>query len=350
MTKAFCSVVVPVTVFLAFALGAGCGGGSSSSNDGGVDGGGDASTDTDVDTDADTDADAGFDEDDPGINLTVALGSIYMMNTPIELATGILWTTAREDFDGADAEEIPLDTCVVQTGETPVPECTDNTDCAPEQQCLPENDEGGNPIPGTESCVTPRDPQDLGPFTIDGFATGSIEMASNAGQSGAYTPDGAGDGTLATGTIAYDVTYTITGDGGGASGLGAYEGELYVAPKMEITSPPLVPMAMEGMYGIEASMSADLALEWTGTNPDGDITLTIAGGQSDGTSVVCRVADDGAFTIPADMMAQSGLGAAAFFNMLTIDRRGKGHAHGEGLTFAAIEALQTTLLNVIKVE
>jgi hypothetical protein len=109
-------------------------------------------------------------------------------------------------------------------------------------------------------------------------------------------------------------------------------------------------MGMEGMYGIEASTSEALALEWSGENPDGDITLTIAGGQSDGTSVVCRVADDGAFTIPAEMMADSGLGSFAFFNMLTIDRRGEGHAIGDGLTFGAIEAIQTVLINVIKVE
>jgi hypothetical protein len=175
-------------------------------------------------------------------------------------------------------------------------------------------------------------------------------MAYNAGQSGAYTPDGAGDGTLATGTIAYDVTYTISGDGGGVSDLGAYDGELYVAPQFELTSPPLVEMAMEGMYGIEASMTAVLPLAWAGSNPDGDLTITISGGQSDGTSVVCRVADDGAFTIPAEMMAESGLGAIAFINMLTIDRRGVGSASGDGLTFGAIEAIQTTLLNIIKVE
>jgi len=109
-------------------------------------------------------------------------------------------------------------------------------------------------------------------------------------------------------------------------------------------------MGMEGMYGIEASMSAELALEWSGANPDGDLTLTIAGGQSDGTSVVCRVADDGAFTIPADMMAQTGLGAMAFLNMLTIDRRGVGTASGDGLTVDFIEAMQTSLINIIKVE
>jgi len=341
-----------VVLGAAIALCAGCGDGSSSATDGGVDGGGDASTDADADTDtdSDSDSDAGFNPDDPGINLTLMIGSVYMMNTPIELATGILWTTAREDFDEADAEEIPLDTCILDTGETPVPECDGNEDCAPEQSCLPEYDDGGEPIPGTESCVTPRDPMDLGPFTVDGFETGPITLAYNAGQSGAYTPDGAGDGTLPTGTVSYDVTYTITGDGGGVEGLGAYEGELYVAPAMSLTAPPLVEMGMEGMYGIEASTAAELALEWTGENPDGDITLTIAGGQSDGTSVVCRVADDGAFTIPADMMAQSGLGAIAFFNMLTIDRRGTGHASGDGLTFGAIEAVQTSIINVIKVD
>jgi hypothetical protein len=341
-----------VVLAIAAALGAGCGDGASSTEDGGVDGGGDASTDTDTDTDSDTgsDPDAGFNPDDPGINLTLTVGYVYMMNMPIELATGILWTTAREDFDPAEASDVELDTCVVQTAETPVPECTDDTDCAPEQQCLPQTDNDGNPIPNSEICVTPRDPQDLGSFVIDGFNTGPITMAYNAAQGGPYTPDGAGDGTLASGTLAFDATYTIAGDGGGAAGLGAYEGELYMPPLPAITSPPLQPMGMEGLYGIEASMSAELALEWDGAVPDGEMKITIAGGQSDGSSVVCRVADDGAFTIPADMMAQTGLGTMAFLNMLTMERQYAGEAHGEGLTFGAIISTQNVAVNIIKVE
>jgi hypothetical protein len=40
----------------------------------------------------------------------------------------------------------------------------------------------------------------------------------------------------------------------------------------------------------------------------------------------------------------------AFANMMTIERNNPGEAHGEGLTFGAIVALQNTAINLIKVE
>ena len=63
---------------------------------------------------------------------------------------------------------------------------------------------------------------------------------------------------------------------------------------------------------------------------------------------MCRVTDDGAFTVPADMMANSGLGAVAFINMITIDRRARGAVCGDGLTFKNISTLQTWAINIIK--
>jgi len=337
-----------VVVLIAVAFGttsSGCGDDSSGDV---VDGGGDAGadTDTDADTDADSDADA-FDPENPGVNLMLELGSTYMMNQSIELAVGSFMITAREDFDEEAADTIPLDTCVVLTSEAAVPECTSDTDCAPEQNCLPEYDDSGAAIEGSESCTTPREPLDMGPFTVEGFTTGSVELSYNAGQNGAYTAAGS-DGTLTAGTLAYDTTYTFAGDGDPAQGLGPFTGELYMAPEFELTSPPLVAMAMEGMYGIEASTAAELSLAWSGADAGGELTITVAGGQSDGSSVVCRVADDGAFTVPAEMMASSGLGAMAFLNMITFDRRSPGTASGDGLTFVAVEALQTTAINIIK--
>jgi len=334
------------------ALGCGamsCDGGNS---DNGGDGGPDGSTDADTDADSDTDSDE-FNPDDPGIHLFLSLGSILMMSQPIEMAIGGFLPTAREDFDEApEAEQIPLDTCRVWEESTPTPTCEDDADCAPEQQCLPEYDDGGAPIAGTESCVTPRELLDLGPFTVEGFATGPIELTYNAGQSGAYTAPGT-DGTLPAGTMAFDTTYTFSGAGNADYDLGPFEGELYVAPAMELTSPPMVELPMGGMFGIEASPTEELALEWTGENADGELLINLTGasisGDTGGT-IECRVSDDGEFTIPAEMVEAAQLGDMAFLNMLTIDRRATGTASGEGLTFRAIDAIQTSIINVIKAQ
>jgi hypothetical protein len=40
----------------------------------------------------------------------------------------------------------------------------------------------------------------------------------------------------------------------------------------------------------------------------------------------------------------------AFANMMTIERSVPGAAHSEGLTFGAIESLQSVAINLIKVE
>jgi hypothetical protein len=332
-------------LFLAFAIAgaasaAGCG--SSSKEDADAGDGGDGDADTDTDADSDGDADGGtFDPEDPGLNMMLLIGYTYMMNSPIEMAVGSFMMTAREDFDADEADQIPIDTCVVQTSGAAVSECGTDTDCAPEQSCLTDTDNGAM------ECVTPREPLDVGPVEITGAASGPLEISYNSAQSGGYTTAGS-DGTLPAGTLAFDATYTFSGAGSAEQGLGPFAGELYMAPQFELTSPPLVEMSMEGMYGIEASTAAELALEWSGSSAGGELTLTIAGGQSDGTSVVCRVTDDGAFTIPAEMMASSGLGAMAFVNMLTVERRAWGSVSGEGLTFHEIQAMQSWMINIIK--
>lgn len=320
--------------------------GSGTDNDAGTD------TDTDTDSDADADTDQEFNPDDPGFHLFVNLGSVYMMNQPIEMAIAGFLPTAREDFDEEpEAQQMDLDTCRVAEEVAPTPTCDDNEDCAPEQQCVPDYDsDSGEPIPGTEHCETPREPLDMGPFTIEGFATGPIEMAYNPGQSGAYTAPGS-DGTVPAGTLAFDTTYTFYGDGNPDEGLGEFTGEMFVPPAMELTSPPLVPLAMEGLYGIEADPAEDLTLEWSGENPSGEILISLTGSNlsGEGGSIECRVSDDGEFTIPADMVEAAQLGDMAFLNNLMIDRKGVGTASGDGLTYHAIELVQTSLINVIKV-
>lgn len=344
------SKLIPMAI-LSLAL-ISCDDGSSSSD---ADAGPDADTDTDSDTDADSDSDTdpGFNPDDPGVHMFVNLGSVYMMNQPIELAIAGFLTTAREDFDEeAPADEMEMDTCRVAEEVVPTPECETDEDCAPEQVCVPDyDDDSGEPIPGTEHCETPREPLDVGPFTMEGFASGPIEMAYNAGQSGAYTAPGS-DGTLPAGTLSFDTTYTFSGDGSSEYGLGSFSGEVYVAPAMELTYPPLEELSMEGLFGIPANPAEDLVIEWSGENPDGELFISLVGSnlQGDGGSIECRVADDGEFTIPAAMVEAAELGDMAFLNMLTIDRRGTGSASGEGMTYDLVEVIQTTVINVIKSE
>jgi hypothetical protein len=324
---------------------AGCGDDSSPAGDAGTDG--DTDADSDGDSDVDTDIDTEFNPDDPGIHVFVTMGSVLMMSQPVALAVGGFMPAAREDFDPPpDVTEIPLDTCVVVAEQpAPVPQCDGDEDCFPEQVCQPDYDDNNQPIPGTEHCVTPRDLMDVGPFTMTGFIGGPLTFNYNPNQSGAYTTANPGDGQVPPDAIAYDTTYVFEGDGDLAQGLGAFHGEIYVAPDLQLTSPPMVELPMGGMYGIEADPTQDLVLEWTGQNPDGELTLSLA---STGTPIECRVADDGAFTIPQAMVEAAGLGNVAFFNMLTIDRRGTGWAAGEGVTFHNVEMVQTLLLNVIK--
>lgn len=289
-----------------------------------------------------------FDPEQPGVHLFLTLGSVFMMGQSMELALAGFMPTAREDFEPEPAgDEIPLDTCIVVEEQSPTPSCAGDEDCAPEQECLPETDDGGNPIAGTERCVTPRELMDVGPMTVEGFATGPIEFAYNPGQSGAYTAPGS-DGTLEPGTLAFDQTYSFHGAGDAGQGLGAFSGEVHLPAALELTAPPLVDLAMPGMVGIEATGGQELSLEWSGGAGGGTLRLNLTGGSEQGGSIDCRVADDGAFAIPAAMVEAAGLADMAMLNMVTLTREGEGTAAGEGLTFHAVGVLQTLVINVQK--
>ena len=272
---------------------------------------------------------AGFDESDPGINMFVTISSIMMMGTNMALAVGGFMPTAREDFDPDPPSTIPLDTCVVGEEPAPTPECATAADCAPEQQCLPETDDSGNPIAGTEHCVTPREMLDVGTFEIVGFASGPMTFAYNSGQQGAYTATTSADGQIDPASLAYDTTYYVHKDANPTAGLGELEGLLYVPPFFEMTSPETTINAM-GLPEISVTVTEDLTLEWNGATGDGTLLISLAG---TGGSITCLADDDGSFTIPADMVAAAGLGAVAFFNMLTLTHEVNGLVCGEGLTW-----------------
>jgi len=336
------------------ALIAACSGGAGQ---GPTDGGG---TDTDTETETgDTDTTdpscpeegtGEFDEEDPGMRITFTLGDVVAMDTKLALAVAMVTPTAREDFEWGGDDEVPLDSCEVVGDEAPVPECGGPEDCAPEQECVPEYDDG-NPVPGTEHCETPREPMDVGPITIDGFEGGSLDLSYNPEQSGAYTTSG-GDGTIDPALLAYDADYIIEGAGSPDAGIEDIHGEMHMPAALELTSPELVTTAM-GMPAVEVQSGQTLALEWTqGADPDGFLEITLGGGTTSGDSgsIICRVADDGSFEIPAGMVAEAHLGPMAMLNVLMMKRHGSGQLCGDGLTSQGVWVEQVLVLYAVAVE
>jgi len=302
----------------------------------------DADVDTDTDTDADGDTDtagypcpdpgATFNEADPGYSVFLMISAMEMMGQSIGLAAGGVTQAAREEFGGVAAPDaIPPDTCRVDTIVEPTPECASAADCAPEQSCLPETDAEGAPIAGTERCVTEGlEALDVGPIRV-----GTMTMAYNPGQSGAYTMGGQGDGQVDPNSLPYGQLLQIRGDGDPAGlGLGPLGGNLYLPPRLELTSPEPVMSQMRFPQIEGVDPAGDFAMTWSGSNPDGVLLINLTGGSMQGTSgsVTCAAVDDGEFTIPGDMVAAAGLGQYSMFNQLTLTRRSVGEICGEGLT------------------
>jgi hypothetical protein len=326
-----------------------------SSMDAGPDASGDTDSDTDTGSELDTDTfsdlpcpdlDAGFDEATPGYQMFLDIGSVTMMGQKIGTGVGGFQNTGREDFDPVPAPALALDECKLDDSSAQVPECALNgDDCPSDQECVQDTDSNGNPIAGTEHCATPRTMIDVGPFTMYGFADGPKTFTSSAANSGAYM---AGDGTIPPASFAYDATYAFYGLGNLAAGVGAFWGDLYLGPDTQLTKPAV--SSVSGIPVIKVNPNDDLEIEWSGPVADGELTITLVGAKLSGqsASVTCRVADDGAFTIPSDLVGASGLGALALLNTLMLERRGVGRVCGEGLTSGAVSTVQTYMVNVQK--
>jgi len=289
-----------------------------------------------------------FDPNNPGIRMTFTVGVALLMGQPATFAAGAFLPTAREDLEaGPNQPSVPLGSCE-ETTTTYTPTCTGPQDCAPEQQCLPETDMNGKPIANSESCVTPRSPIDVGPFTMTGFASGPKTLSYNAQQKGAYTTPG-GDGTIPYGDLGFDRIYEFEGAGDASKGLGSFHGKVRLGPEFRLTSPSMVSLPI-GVDGIQVSVSQDLALTWSGADQDKELTITLTGATMNGQShtITCRTMDTGAFTIPAAKVQAAQLGDMAFLNMLTFERNERGEATGEGMTSHDISTMQTAVINVAK--
>ena len=283
-----------------------------------------------------------------GYHFFFDIGTALLMGQTVAFGVGGFWPTAREDFSRPREADIPLGTCVTDPAPPPA-ECATKDDCAPEQNCVADTNNNGQPIAGTEHCETSRTLMDIGPFSVDGFASGPLEFAYNSGQSGAYTTANPGDGSIPPEDINYDTTYTISGAGDTAQGIGAFSGAVRVPPALTLTSPPVGTVGSMALPGIHVSVSQDLVLEWTGNDPTLEIKVTMTGGnQQTGKSIVCRLMDTGTLTIPQAQVAEAGFGTMVIANMLEFRRVVAGTASGDGFTFTRVTTTQALTYNVAK--
>jgi hypothetical protein len=290
-----------------------------------------------------------FNPDEPGISMTVFIGYIEMMGQGQEMAVGTVTPATREEFDGAESD-IPdgpmIDNCTFSSGEgeEPVDECQTDADCAPEQKCLADQDSG------QKLCRTPIDALDVGPMMISGFEGGERTFASNPSQSGAYTENGQGDGSMEAGSIAFDTTYTVTGEGDAAQGLGAFSGSILAPARITLTSPVPEQTSM-GTSAIPIDINQDLPIAWEGSgDPSNTFTVSISG--STGT-VTCVLSDDGEYVIPKDLIAHAGLNPDpmwSIMNMVLIQSDAYSDISGDGITRSEMTFQQIIMLNATVVQ
>jgi hypothetical protein len=189
---------------------------------------------------------------------------------------------------------------------------------------------------------------DVGTFEMDGFVGGLLTFTFTPEQSGAYMAP-PGDGSIDPALMAFDTTYTFAGDGDLAMGLGPFSGEVFLPSPVALTSPPIEDLPM-GIPGIYVDPAMELVLEWDGAVAGGEIEISMSGNPTGtGTPMTCRVDDDGAFTVPVEVVEAVGFGGLAFWNMITFERSTPGTVTGDGLTYTSVVALQTNLVNVARV-
>lgn len=272
---------------------------------------------------------AEFDPDNPGLSVNMMLISMSIMGQDMVIAAGAVHTSVREYFNAPPEALLPVDTCVLGTEEQ-VSQCSSSADCAPEQECVPEKDNDGNPVPQSEHCETPVELLDVGEILVSGFADGDKSFSYNMSQSGTYTENGQGEGQIDAGALAYDTVYQLEGAGSSNLGLGAFSGELRVPPALTLTSPAITQNEF-GMSIVTVNPAQPLMLRWNGSqNPANTFTLTLAG--TDNT-LRCRLADDGEFEISSELLGQLGLNTMlAMLNNLSIDYTIKGTIEGSGIT------------------
>lgn len=288
---------------------------------------------------------AEFNPENPGISTTFSVIYIETMGQAMEMSVGTFTPATREEFKPVEeAKELPIDTCFfLNSSDEEQNECETDADCAEEQICHTDDETG------VKSCRTEIEALDVGPITVSGFETGEKEFAYNAGQSGAYTENGAGDGSLEAGSIAFDTTYTVTGEGDESQGLGSFTGSVYAPGLITITKPEMTTNAM-GMPALPIDNTSDLLLEWDGSgNPDNTFTIMLTGTSDTGDSftISCHLSDDGSHTIEKSLIEKLPFSSNPLYamgSMFVIQNESYGEIKGDGITRSQMMFSQMTTI------
>ena len=288
------------------------------------------------------DAGAPLDGGPQTIGMMLNVSIIEMMGTQIGVAVGAFYPeTNIVPFDpSAGIKGFAPDTC--RTPGAATAECKTDADCTHTGQiCVAQKDSNGQPIANSEQCVNPTSaPVDIGPVTVEGFTDGAHDLKYNAGQNGAYTIDGQGDGSIQdTSIITVDSDYTLSGAGDPTQGLGAFSGTFHVPPAIDLLEP--VPQPWQFGKDITLDVTADITFKWAGSS-NGYVKITI---QGDNSGIECLAKDDGEFTVPATAMTALKLSTNEFLNIVNFERTMYGTASGPGLVNPQISSMMTIMVN-----
>lgn len=291
----------------------------------------------------------GFNPEDPGYTVEFFFIDMAMMGNPMTMISGYVMKTAREDLDEEEVVDTTLDTCVFGESMPSVPECDSDEDCAPEQKCVPDYDDSGNPEPGTEHCATPdRESLDIGSIVISGFEAGPQTFLFEPNDS-VYKLDGQGDGSVPPELITYDVDYMLNAENPTPVDLDPFSGTFRMPPALNLTSHEVV----QGQMGaaIVLDTTKPVKFEWTGNGGDGyvEISITAAKSLNEQVSVTCKAIDDGEFEIPQGITSQLFFGSGpmvSMMNMLVMTRHAEGSMSGESISSGSFFAEQMIMMNV----
>ena len=290
-----------------------------------------------------------FDPENPGYAVEFFFMDMAMMGQPTAMIAGYVMKTAREDLKEEEEVDTALDTCVFGESIPSVPECETNEDCAPEQECVPDYDDSGNPKPGTEHCATPnRETLDIGPIVISGFEAGPQTFLFEPNDA-VYKLDGQGDGSVDPALITYDVEYLLSAENPTPDDLNPFTGSYKMPIALQLTSHETVTGQMGDAIVIDTTQP--VKFEWTGNGGNGyvEITLTAAESISSTVSVSCKVIDDGEFEIPQEFTSQMVFGSGpmvSMMSMLIMTRHAEGSMAGESITSGSFFAEQMIMMNV----
>ena len=307
--------------------------------------------------DSEPDPQDNFDPEHPGWTVEFNIVDTEMMQQGQSMAIGYFMKTAREDLEPETEDDTALDTCVIGESAPRVPKCADDTDCAPEQQCVPETDSNGNKIENSEHCETPdRDSFDVGPVMISGFNGGPYPFMFEPGDK-VYKLNGAGDGSIDRSIIAYGVDYTISGENMLPDDLTSISATFTMPPALALIEPAATESGMMGA-AVAIDTTKPLTFKWESNGGNGyiDITITAAQSMMSVVSVSCRVRDDGEFTVPENFTSELVFGGGgddmmsqmlAMMNMITMNRHSEAPITGEGISSGKVTSEQFVMVNVV---